>query len=257
LVAIHLLTPPAFLAAVSADVQSRQPIVYTGIYAALFRYAMTDRGYRDTLTRTRNYPDGAGVVWALKVRGYRAERTPTTDLIYDILALADQHGWKLALYGATDEVLGVVLDKLKANYPNCEVVFAANGFEEIDPRRIAETRPDLTLVARGPGRQERWALSAQPFYRELESGPILTCGGLFDYISGKSKRAPRWLQRLGLEWAYRSFREPRRLLMRYLVGNTWFFVNYLVLRRPITVLEEDPGARSSTPSAPRNDAMTP
>ena len=53
---------------------------------------------------------------------------------------------------------------------------------------------------------------------------VLTCGGLFDFLAGDRRRAPRWMQRTGLEWAFRVMLEPRRLFVRYLLGN-WFFLS--------------------------------
>jgi N-acetylglucosaminyldiphosphoundecaprenol N-acetyl-beta-D-mannosaminyltransferase len=105
----------------------------------------------------------------------------------------------------------------------------------VDPailKQIKSARPDILLVALGNPKQEKWI---GMYGRELGIPVMIGVGGTLDLIAGKTKRAPRWMQRLGIEWTYRLAQEPRRLWRRYvvdLVGFSSFFVRqWWVMRR--------------------------
>jgi len=83
---------------------------------------------------------------------------------------------------------------------------------------IEEAKPDILLVALGHPKQERWI----ELHRDhLPVSVAIGVGCVLDLIAGRSRRAPRWMQRLGLEWTYRLFHEPRRLVGRYLTDAFW------------------------------------
>jgi N-acetylglucosaminyldiphosphoundecaprenol N-acetyl-beta-D-mannosaminyltransferase len=226
--AIHLVTPQDLLRAIEADVARCQTTIYVPLYAASFHSAHVDPAYRTMLSQTCNYPDGAGVVWALRRRGIRAMRTATTDVGHDVFAMASARGWKVFLYGGEPAVVEKVVQVINRDYPGVGVVGARDGYSDVDPADVARLRPNLTLVARGAGVQERWALSARESLAAAGAGPILTCGGLFDFLAGEKRRAPMWMQKYGLEWIFRTMLEPRRLMRRYVMGNTWFTMRYLL-----------------------------
>jgi N-acetylglucosaminyldiphosphoundecaprenol N-acetyl-beta-D-mannosaminyltransferase len=93
-------------------------------------------------------------------------------------------------------------------------------------QRIKQARADLVLVAFGAPKQELFADHAR---RALPTAVFVGVGATFDFIAGRVRRAPRWMQRAGLEWFYRLSREPRRLWRRYLVRDPKFVA--LVLRQ--------------------------
>jgi N-acetylglucosaminyldiphosphoundecaprenol N-acetyl-beta-D-mannosaminyltransferase len=84
---------------------------------------------------------------------------------------------------------------------------------------IRKARPDVLLVAFGAPRQELWL---DQWSAELEVPVSFGVGGLFDFYSGRIRRAPLWMRETGLEWVYRLIQEPRRMWKRYLVGNVVF-----------------------------------
>jgi N-acetylglucosaminyldiphosphoundecaprenol N-acetyl-beta-D-mannosaminyltransferase len=86
--------------------------------------------------------------------------------------------------------------------------------------RMADARPELTLVGIGPPKQELLADSLRGEAR----GPIICCGATIAFLAGRQRRAPVALQRLGLEWAFRLVLEPRRLASRYLTSGVWFLL---------------------------------
>jgi N-acetylglucosaminyldiphosphoundecaprenol N-acetyl-beta-D-mannosaminyltransferase len=92
-------------------------------------------------------------------------------------------------------------------------------------RRINEADPDIVWVGLGSPKQELWAADHQD---RLSAGLVLPVGAAFDFHSGRLRRAPRWMQQIGLEWFYRLAMEPRRLFRRYVVTNSKFVA--LVIR---------------------------
>ena len=163
-VPIDIMNVSELVAAVADDVTARRPTVYAGLYAASFHLAAHEAEYRQLLWQTRNYPDGAGVVWALGRQRVAANRTALTDTIHDLLRVGSRRGWRIFLYGGTPEVNEQVAALIASTYPGCEIVGTRHGYEELLPETIASARPDLTLVARGPIRQERWAVDASRYF---------------------------------------------------------------------------------------------
>ena len=93
---------------------------------------------------------------------------------------------------------------------------------------IAERRPDILLVGMGTPLQELWV---DRWFDRLEAHVVWTVGGLFDYVSGRTPRAPHWMADHGLEWTFRLAMEPRRMWRRYLLGNPAFLWRVLEERR--------------------------
>lgn len=120
-----------------------------------------------------------------------------------------------------------------AKLPNAEIVGALDGFDAmrddgIVVDRLRQARPDILLLALGNPRQEEWIVA----HRGTVDIPlVIGVGALFDFVSGRAKRAPAWVQKVKLEWAYRLAREPRRLAKRYSIDLVRFFVHCNRTRR--------------------------
>lgn len=160
------------------------------------------------------------------------ERVATTDLFHDVAALAEKSGHSFYLLGATAEENRLAVQKTQRAYPNLRIVGHSHGFLEGDDltaklQEISQLRPDILWLAMGvPKEQEFIARHASALNGV---GVIKTSGGLFNFLSGKNSRAPLWMQKIGLEWAYRLMLEPRRLFIRYVTTN--FSSAILILTR--------------------------
>lgn len=150
------------------------------------------------------------------------ERTATTDFFHDAAEIALRDGLSFYFLGGAEEVLRRAIDAVNARYPDLKIAGARNGYFPAGRWRevaleIAATRPDVVWVGLGRPYQERFSVAA----RDLLGGAgwIKTCGGLFGHLAGTEKRAPRWMQSLGLEWLYRLVQDPRGKARRYLVTN--------------------------------------
>jgi N-acetylglucosaminyldiphosphoundecaprenol N-acetyl-beta-D-mannosaminyltransferase len=176
-------------------------------------------------------PDSTPLIWSSRLLGCPLrERVAGADIPDAFCAVAAPRRYGLFFLGAAPGVAERAADSLTRKNPGLRVAGVYSppvGFEEnreLDEevvRRIRAARPDVLFVALGTPKGEVWAWR----HREAAGVPVaVCCGAALDFISGNKKRAPRSVQRLGLEWLYRVVHEPRRLWKRYLVCNTHFVI---------------------------------
>ena len=179
--------------------------------------------------------DGQSVVWAGRLLGVPLpERIAGIDLFLELLAAAERRGDRVFLLGARSDVLDRVRAHLHRDFPGLILAGARDGYfsEDAEPAVAAEIRrsaADMLFVAMSSPKKERFLARWQS---TMQVPVCHGVGGSFDIVAGKTKRAPRVWQRLGLEWLYRLLQEPGRLWKRYLITNTVF--TGLVLREVIT-----------------------
>lgn len=172
--------------------------------------------------------DGQSIIWASRFLGNRLpERVAGIDLMQHLVDLAFERGYKCFFLGAKEEVVKKVVDIYTDKYGSsiiagyCDGYFSKNDEPEI-AKKIANSGANLLFVAITSPRKENFMFE----YREILSGVNFNMGvgGSFDVVAGYTKRAPRWMQNIGLEWFYRLAQEPRRMWRRYLIGNTKFIL---------------------------------
>jgi UDP-N-acetyl-D-mannosaminouronate:lipid I N-acetyl-D-mannosaminouronosyltransferase len=172
-----------------------------------------DRNVQETVERaTLRYPDGAGVVVAMRLKGVRTSRVAGADLWLEVLRQARGQKLGVALIGAKPAVLEATRRRLEAEFPYVAVLVARNGYDGIRDiealtRELATTKPALAFVALGSPLQERLI---ERFRVAHPTGYYMGLGGSFDIYAGVKKRAPLWMQRRGLEWLFRFLAEPSR-----------------------------------------------
>jgi len=173
--------------------------------------------------------DSIPLRWACAFLGRPVkERVAGADLFYTIAAHAAEKGWRLFYLGAADGVAEKAAAVMTARYPQLKIVGTyappVMTLEELIKddetfRRVSTATPDILLVAFGAPKQELW-LDAMRDKLRIPVG--IGVGAAFDFAAGTVKRAPRWVQNIGLEWLHRLFQEPRRLWRRYLLGDAKF-----------------------------------
>jgi N-acetylglucosaminyldiphosphoundecaprenol N-acetyl-beta-D-mannosaminyltransferase len=177
--------------------------------------------------------DGAPLVWASRWQGSPLpERVAGSDLIFELSALASQKGYRLFFLGGASGVAEEAARRLGARYPGLQVVgtecppFRELTAEEHDAltARIRSTRPDILFVAFGQPKGERWI---DRHLAELGVPVSVQVGASLDFAAGRLRRAPRWVQKAGLEWAFRLGLEPTRLFTRY-ARNAWFIASMVI-----------------------------
>lgn len=168
--------------------------------------------------------DGMGAIWGARFLNLAVpERVTGVDLFSDLLATAEQKNYSVYFLGATDSVLTKMIQNLKYNVPNLNIAGYHDGYfwgkeEEVVANINASGANMLFIGIKSPEKEtfiHEWS-------SKLNVQFIMGVGGTFDVISGKVKRAPQWMQKSGLEWAFRIYQEPRRMWKRYVKSNSVF-----------------------------------
>jgi N-acetylglucosaminyldiphosphoundecaprenol N-acetyl-beta-D-mannosaminyltransferase len=159
-------------------------------------------------------PDSIGVVWAAK-RSHLpiSERVSGVDLVGRLCALSADKGHRIFLLGAAPGVAELAAEKLRLLFPGCHIVGTRNGYFPADSdavvaEEIAKVKPDILLVAMGIPRQEKFIRATQGV---IQAKIAMGVGGSLDVFSGKTKRAPKIIQKLKLEWLWRVILNPSKI----------------------------------------------
>lgn len=169
--------------------------------------------------------DGASVIMASKkLKMPLPERVAGIDLMQDLVKLSNEKGYSVYLLGAKEEVVQKTAVVLKEKYKNLIIAGVKNGYFDDDTwddvfLDVQRCNPDFVFVGITSPKKE--------YLIEYLQNKGLQCvfmgvGGSFDVISGNIPRAPKWMQKMNLEWLFRVMQEPKRLFRRYFVGNTKF-----------------------------------
>lgn len=173
--------------------------------------------------------DGVGVVWAARYLGDPVpERVPGSELVYHLAERAAQEGWRLFLLGAAPGIAEQAADILVARYPALQIAGTYAGSPDLAENEaivqmINASQADMLWVAYGAPKQDLWIDRNREALTTVRVA--LGVGGSLDFMTGKSIRAPRWVQKLGLEWLHRLWHEPwrwrRMLALPRFVWRVW------------------------------------
>jgi N-acetylglucosaminyldiphosphoundecaprenol N-acetyl-beta-D-mannosaminyltransferase len=175
--------------------------------------------------------DGMPLIYWARVLGYpvtKQHRVTYVDWVHPLMATAAAEGWRVFYLGGKPGVAARAAEKLRRQYSGL-VLETRHGYftpEENDAvlEEIARFQPHVLMVGMGMPRQEHWVLDN---LERISANAILTAGACFDYVAGVIPTPPRWMGRMGLEWLYRLWSEPRRLARRYLL-EPWFLVPLVI-----------------------------
>lgn len=176
--------------------------------------------------------DGQAVVWASRFLGKPLkERVAGIDLMIKLIERAYKNGHRVFFFGAKEEVVKEVVDKYSSQYDQELIAGYRNGYfneeDEVEiAQQISESGASILFVGISSPKKENFLFENREALKNVNF--IMGVGGSFDVIAGKVKRAPKWMQKAGLEWFYRLIQEPKRMWKRYLIGNSKFVL--LVLK---------------------------
>ena len=181
-------------------------------------------------------PDGKPLSVVCRLRGYKdADRVAGPDLMERVFEISEEKGYRHYFYGSTEETLSKLKRTLLKKYRNLNIVgmysppfkkMSISEDEEI-VKEINVTKPDFVWIGLGAPKQENWMAE----HRGIVNGLMIGVGAGFDYHAGNIKRAPKWMQKLSLEWLYRLMQEPKRLFRRYFDTNMRFIWKVFILRK--------------------------
>jgi N-acetylglucosaminyldiphosphoundecaprenol N-acetyl-beta-D-mannosaminyltransferase len=184
--------------------------------------------------------DGKPLSVAQNMMGHKgAEQVRGQDIMSSLCALSSQLPLRLGFYGGnTNAVLSLMKANLSTRYPNIQIDYSFSPpFRALRKdedtkviKSINESNIDVLFVGIGCPKQEIWMAE----HKDSLNCVMLGVGAAFDFIAGNKKHAPRWVQKIGLEWLFRLLSEPRRLSKRYLKHNprfVWLFLQQWLLKR--------------------------
>jgi exopolysaccharide biosynthesis WecB/TagA/CpsF family protein len=176
--------------------------------------------------------DGMPIVWLSRLmRNPLPERVTGSDGVPMICKRCAEEGLSIYVLGGTDVVNNEAFRKLREASPNLKIAGMNTAEVRLEEDQgvlldhINQAKPDILFVALGNPKEELWMGRHAP---QLDVGVMIGVGGSFNFLAGRVKRAPGWMQRSGLEWVYRVYQEPKRLWKRYVYG--LFKFSWLALR---------------------------
>lgn len=179
--------------------------------------------------------DSMPIIWVSRLFSESLpERIAGMDLFYEFCKVASRENYKFFFLGSTEDTLNKMCLSLKKQFPKLQIVGTYSppykeNFSDKENLEIIEKvnkkNPDIVWVGMTCPKQEKWIYQN---LKKLNVKVAIGIGAVFDFVAGNVKRAPKWMQKIGLEWFWRLIREPKRLWKRYLIGNTIFI--WLVLK---------------------------
>lgn len=204
------------------------PMTIQFINAHCVNALQRDAGYRAALARADYLlPDGSGMAIAARLAGEpMGENLNGTDLFPELCRRAAQGGQSIFLLGGKPGIADAAATRMMDAYPGLRFAGARDGYWSAaeEDRVIAEINASgaaIVMVGLGVPLQEKWIARVRS---RLAAPVVMGVGGLFDYYSGAVQRAPLAIRKLGCEWAWRLLLEPRRLFVRYVLGNPLFLM---------------------------------
>jgi N-acetylglucosaminyldiphosphoundecaprenol N-acetyl-beta-D-mannosaminyltransferase len=208
------VTADETLALIARFVAQRTPHQICTVNPEFVMRAQHDEAFKRVINQADVcIPDGIGLLWAARRLGHPLrERVAGSTLTVQIAERAAKLGWRVYLLGAAPGVADQAAVILQARYPGLVVAGTlagspSPGEQDAIVERVQAARPDVLLVAFGAPAQDVWIARNQP---RLQLPVAMGVGGSLDFIARVAKRAPVWVQRIGLEWLYRLVREPWR-----------------------------------------------
>jgi N-acetylglucosaminyldiphosphoundecaprenol N-acetyl-beta-D-mannosaminyltransferase len=211
-------------------VGSRKPRLVTFTNVHMLTEGHSRRDFLSILRETDlNCADGMPLVWVGKHRLEKVSQVCGPDFFEEFFATTATSNIKHFFYGGADGVAGKVVSELRARYSSIQIAgtytppFRTLTDEEDEAivQQINDSGADMVWVCLGCPKQERWMYQHR---NRLRASVILAVGQAFDVFAGVKQRAPAEFRTSGLEWLYRAFKDPKRLIGRYLVSNTMFLL---------------------------------
>ncbi len=155
-------------------------------------------------------PDGVGVKIALKMKKINLNQIRGVDFSRLLIKTAAEKNLKLGLFGAKEEVVQKAKENILKEHPSLNIVYTRNGYFSSDDEIIQEikaAKPQILLVALGSPKQEEFISKLK---KVLKGTVMIGVGGSFDVFSGIVQEAPVFYRKMGLEWLYRTIKQPER-----------------------------------------------
>jgi N-acetylglucosaminyldiphosphoundecaprenol N-acetyl-beta-D-mannosaminyltransferase len=229
-VRVHSLTVDDLHRRIIACVKQKRHVLVLNVNAHGLNLAYRVPWLRDCLNRAEIvFADGVGIILAARLWGCRIPaRITYADWTWQLAQMCADNDLSLFLLGAKPGTAEQAAAHLQECYPKLRIAGIHHGYfdktaghpdNEAVVQAINAAKPDILLVGFGMPLQEQWLLEN---WEKVDARVALTGGAVFDYVSGRLQRGPRWMTDHGLEWLARLLIEPHRLWRRYVLGNPLF-----------------------------------
>jgi N-acetylglucosaminyldiphosphoundecaprenol N-acetyl-beta-D-mannosaminyltransferase len=257
-VSVDCVTEAEVMDRIAAYLRSGHPHQIATVNLDFLRIAHQDAAFRRAVNGADlAVADGMPVVWLTRLLGGRpVARVTGVGLVDASAALSQAHGYRLFFLGSAPGVAAAAAAALHRRYPGVQVagVYAPpfGPFSEAETAHmlslVRQARPHFLFVAFGAPKQDVWI---SEHLDALDVPVSIGIGGSFDILAGRRRRAPRWMQHTGLEWAYRLAQEPARLWRRYLLQDLPVFLAVLAgALTPVRRRWEQPAAARRAEAVP-------
>ena len=177
----------------------------------MIEYGLKSKEYAEILNNANLIlPDGVGIKIGLKIKGVNTKRIAGIEFAHALISECVKNNLPIGLIGARPHVITKTIENLKSEFEKINIVYSKNGYFQDEKKVLSELKvkkPKFVLVALGFPKQEEFIVKAREF---LPEALMIGIGGSFDVWAGEVKRAPKVFQKTGLEWLYRTIKEPKR-----------------------------------------------
>lgn len=233
---VHNLSMKETVDYIDSAILKKEQILYADLNAGKIVAMQEDVDLRKSVNEADIInADGQAVIWASKIlRKPLKERVAGVDLMGNLVEMAAKKGYKIYLLGAKEEVVTRLVNIYEDKFGKDLIAGYRNGYfkkeeEEEIVNDIIESKAQMLFVAISSPFKENFLYRHREALRQVNF--IMGVGGSFDVYAGEVKRAPIWMQKIGMEWFFRFIQEPKRMWRRYLVGNSKFI--YLVFKEKL------------------------
>ncbi|MGA1050066.1 MAG: WecB/TagA/CpsF family glycosyltransferase [Minisyncoccia bacterium] len=251
-VEVDTLSRKKVIAKINKAIENHKILQVVTPYSEFIVEAEYNAEFREALNTSEiRVPDGIGILWAgaylagkwnnlimsllgivsrdINLYSVFTEKISGSDLIYDVLELANQQKSRVYLLGGEGNVPDKVKTYIQDHYPRIHITGTYSQKislkDNILFQKVLDSQSDLVLVALSYPKQEIFAAQLkQYFIKNDHKGVIMCIGGTFDFLAGTQKRAPKLMQRLGLEWFYRLIQQPKRIRRIYKATIEYIFL---------------------------------
>jgi N-acetylglucosaminyldiphosphoundecaprenol N-acetyl-beta-D-mannosaminyltransferase len=209
-----------------AEADESRAVYATGVHGTMEAHDVLE--FRKILNRADLItPDGMPLVWMLRWKGVKEQqRVYGPTLMLHVLEMAEREKIPVGFYGGEPGTRVMLETRMKAMYPDLRIVYSFSPpFHSLTDDETAQIKQDIIasgvrilFVGLGCPRQEKWIDA----HRGSIPAVMIAVGAAFDFHAGLKPQAPVWMQKIGLEWLFRLWMEPRRLWKRYLYNNPRF-----------------------------------
>ena len=224
---IHSIKKEQFISICNEYLKRKEKRVIGYINANCANIAREDEEYKRIMNNfDLVLPDGTGMFIANLMKNVfpKFVNSNVTDIFSLIFDMASKQNVTFYFIGGRPSTAAKAKTNAEKQYPGINILGYSDGYFNKEEERVLfeeinKCKPDVILVGMSVPKQEKWIFQNKD---RINAKILIGVGGLFDFVSGRIKRAPKWIRRLGFEWLYRFYQEPKRLWNRYMLGNFVF-----------------------------------